>query len=367
MITAAASGRFSVGNGGLIPRLVGSAGGFGSFRYLPAPSPSHLQRYRNASHQQHISYERMRLPSVVASTEAKQVPDFYRFEQSLFSRTDLSPTAKMVFLAIRDRIGNNGKCWPGIRRIAADCGLTPPTVMAAIKVLTDETIGLLEVTRVEGNPGGKTNIYKLAEACKELARSKSRTCKNDEVARAKNGTINVQDLCTEPDQANQTNEPDQDHPPTPQGVTHSAPSEANPDLFGEVSAEPPDHPDPKPAAFVWPDDVWSLIASSIRRPGMDTPELREAWADWCGYWREEVRKPFGRRVAINQLRALEEHTPADAVAMIRHSIGSGYKRLVFPTNNGDGRNGQRGSAQVVRSDGTGYAEFLAAMAQRGTR
>ena len=53
---------------------------------------------------------------------------FYKLPQDLAARTDLTPSAKLVYAVIADRIGANGKCWPGERSISRDAGMGLMTV-----------------------------------------------------------------------------------------------------------------------------------------------------------------------------------------------------------------------------------------------
>ena len=70
---------------------------------------------------------------------------FYKLDQGLAARRDLTATAKIVFAVIRDRIGKNEKCWPGERTLARDAGIDRSTVRDCIRRLTEA--GLLEVNR----------------------------------------------------------------------------------------------------------------------------------------------------------------------------------------------------------------------------
>lgn len=38
---------------------------------------------------------------------------FYKLPQDIAARSDLTASAKIVYAVIRDRIGQNGKSWPG--------------------------------------------------------------------------------------------------------------------------------------------------------------------------------------------------------------------------------------------------------------
>lgn len=79
---------------------------------------------------------------------------FYRLPQNIMLRTDVKPSSKLVYMAIVDRIGNNGKSWPGVRRISRDCGLGRNTVIRAVEELSQ--LGLL---CIEHQITGKSNHY----------------------------------------------------------------------------------------------------------------------------------------------------------------------------------------------------------------
>jgi DNA-binding MarR family transcriptional regulator len=126
---------------------------------------------------------------------------FVKLPWHVLARSDLSPAAKLLYAAIMDRIGENGEAWPGVRRLASDCGLSPATVVAAIRRL--ETVGLLAVEHVSGNPGGRTNHYRLPE------RANIRTYQNPNVPDFEHRTYQKTNTersvsGTEPDPCNQT-------------------------------------------------------------------------------------------------------------------------------------------------------------------
>lgn len=93
---------------------------------------------------------------------------FVKMPVEILERTDLSPSAKLVYGALLDRIGGNGVAWPGVRKLAATCGLSPTTVQDSIRRL--EASGLISVERSGGNPARASNRYRLCE------RSESGTC-----------------------------------------------------------------------------------------------------------------------------------------------------------------------------------------------
>jgi len=83
---------------------------------------------------------------------------FYKLSMALASRADLTGSDKVVLAIIIDRMGHNGKCWPGTRTLARESGLHRETVL--------ECIGRLEgcgdlVVRRRGN--GKGNHYALPD------------------------------------------------------------------------------------------------------------------------------------------------------------------------------------------------------------
>jgi hypothetical protein len=95
--------------------------------------------------------------------------------------------------------------WPGIRRIAADCGIARSTAEAAIREL--ESFGLLHVDHVEGNPSHQTNRYYVQETYRESGRPENRDVLETGQGRPENRVQDVPKFGTEPDQGNQTNRP----------------------------------------------------------------------------------------------------------------------------------------------------------------
>jgi DNA-binding transcriptional regulator YhcF (GntR family) len=83
---------------------------------------------------------------------------FYKLPVEIASRRDLPAGAKIILAVIADRIGENDSCWPGLRRLGKDAGLSVATVRQSIQKLQVKT--LLEVTR-QGK--GKVNVYSLAK------------------------------------------------------------------------------------------------------------------------------------------------------------------------------------------------------------
>lgn len=63
----------------------------------------------------------------------------------LLKNRNLSPSDKLVWLAVRDREGQNEKAWPSLNTIAADIGMSRSTVIRATAKL--ESLGWLKVDR----------------------------------------------------------------------------------------------------------------------------------------------------------------------------------------------------------------------------
>ena len=74
--------------------------------------------------------------------------------------SDLSHRARSVYMYLKDHADSEGRCWPGIRTIAAELGLSRSTVKRALN-------DLVRLGRVEKQPryrenGGQTsNLYRL--------------------------------------------------------------------------------------------------------------------------------------------------------------------------------------------------------------
>lgn len=73
-------------------------------------------------------------------------------------QAELSHRAKAVLFYLKDHADSEGKCWPGIRMIATELGLSRSTVKRALGELCGA--GLVEkVPRWRGNGGYTSNLY----------------------------------------------------------------------------------------------------------------------------------------------------------------------------------------------------------------
>lgn len=125
---------------------------------------------------------------------------FAKIPHWLLWRTDLSASAKLVYAAIADRVGGNGSAWPGVRRLASDCGLGVTTVCEAVTAL--KSAGLL---MVETGSERRTNNYKLTKRT-ESGRTDSGRTESERSARIP--VRSRTDSEAQPDPLNQTHEPD---------------------------------------------------------------------------------------------------------------------------------------------------------------
>ena len=81
------------------------------------------------------------------------------FYHAIYS-SDLNHRARTVYMYLKDRADAKGCCWPAIKTIAADLGLSRSTVKRALRDLC--RAGLLEKERRWRENGSYTsNFYRL--------------------------------------------------------------------------------------------------------------------------------------------------------------------------------------------------------------
>ncbi len=79
---------------------------------------------------------------------------------TVYADDSLPHRAKAVYMYLKDRMDVDRKCWPGIRRIAADLRLSETTVKRALREL--EKSGYVQrVQRKRDNGGWTSNLYLL--------------------------------------------------------------------------------------------------------------------------------------------------------------------------------------------------------------
>ena len=77
---------------------------------------------------------------------------------SIYSDNSLPHRAKAVSMYLQDRMDTERKCWPGIRRIAADLRLSRTTVKRALREL-EQSGYLRRIQRIRENGGSTSNLY----------------------------------------------------------------------------------------------------------------------------------------------------------------------------------------------------------------
>ena len=74
--------------------------------------------------------------------------------------SDLSHRARAVYMYLKDHADSEGRCWPGIRTIAAELGLSRSTVKRALTDL--EQHGYLQkIPRYRDNGSSTSNLYSM--------------------------------------------------------------------------------------------------------------------------------------------------------------------------------------------------------------
>ena len=225
--------------------------------------------------------------------------DFVQLPSELFSRPDLTPADKLVFMAIRDRIGQNGASWPGQRRLAEDCGLRKSTVADAVARL--EHLGLIQVDHVEGNPSGKTNRYRVVNASASRTPASRTPASRDRTPASR----------TEPDQENQTKKKEKK----------------------EGAAVP---------------DPWTVAQEAMTGATLKTDAFKAAWSTWIKYQRQK-HKTMTSMTIVEQIHELEGFGHDSAIASIKNSIRNGWQGL-FKPDGGNGRSQAENPARVRRED-----------------
>ena len=75
-------------------------------------------------------------------------------------QADLDHRAKTVYMYLKDHADSEGKCWPGIRTIAAELGISRSTVKRALNDLCKAEI-ISKEHRWRKNGSLSSNLYRL--------------------------------------------------------------------------------------------------------------------------------------------------------------------------------------------------------------
>ena len=79
---------------------------------------------------------------------------------TIYTDTELPHRCKAVYIYLRDRADPSGSCWPGIKTIASDLGLSRSTVKRALNELVQRGY-LTKVARYRSNGSHTSNLYRL--------------------------------------------------------------------------------------------------------------------------------------------------------------------------------------------------------------
>ena len=75
-------------------------------------------------------------------------------------QSDLNHRSKVVYIYLKDHADSEGKCWPGVRTIAVELGLSRSTVKRALDDLC--RVGLISKEhRWRENGSLTSNLYRL--------------------------------------------------------------------------------------------------------------------------------------------------------------------------------------------------------------
>lgn len=75
-------------------------------------------------------------------------------------QSELSHRARTVYMYLKDHADKNGQCWPGIRTIAAELGISRSTVKRALDDLCRAGL-ITRESRWRENGSLTSNLYRL--------------------------------------------------------------------------------------------------------------------------------------------------------------------------------------------------------------
>ena len=89
----------------------------------------------------------------------------------IYAEEHLSHREKAVYIYLRDRANVSGVCWPGIKTIARELGLSPRTVQRALADLEHRQL-IEKRQRHRANGSLTSNLYRLTAAKKSQSPAK---------------------------------------------------------------------------------------------------------------------------------------------------------------------------------------------------
>ena len=82
------------------------------------------------------------------------------WNERIYADTELSHRARTIYMYLRDRADAEGKCWPGVKRIASDLHLSRRTAQRALADL--EQAGYIRRDeRFRENGSRTSNLYTI--------------------------------------------------------------------------------------------------------------------------------------------------------------------------------------------------------------
>src|SRR5215218_1847553 len=131
------------------------------------------------------------LDTIVIEDEALR-EGFTQIPNAIFRRRDLTPGAKLTYMALLSYAWQQGSCFPGQDKLAEDMGCSPRSVITYLQQLKDA--GLLRVKR---RGLGQTNIYFLPRFTSTPEGSRNSRSENSAVQEVQKTTgLEVQNLQT---------------------------------------------------------------------------------------------------------------------------------------------------------------------------
>jgi len=245
---------------------------------------------------------------------------FYKLPVEIASRRDLSPAPKIIAAVLIDRLGQNDSCWPGIRSLARDSGLSVSGVLKALNKLQAR-----EIFKVERQGAGKANRYRLNKPSVLQSTvldkvERSTKCNRRVLQSAAQAPHKVQHNQT--DQLNQTNilRPNSDE------------FRLSELLLNLILERKPDFK--KPHLQSWSKHIDRMIRLDKR-----TPERIEAvirWSQKDPFWQnnilsaEKLREKFDQlelKMNYGRSRISENHEQSEKTATARRSTSASRRSL----------------------------------------
>lgn len=236
---------------------------------------------------------------------------FAKIPKQILASKGLSATAKLVYAAIRDRVGNNLDAFPGMARVATDTGVSRPTAIRARNELV--RAGLMVMHRGAG-PRGASRYQFPAVPTRQGGSHVKGLGMSTGVTPSRKGSLHV------PGNGLDTNEIQTDQPMRPNPCCDRADEVAG-DMADRIAREPRRRSS-KPT-----EDAWDLACTALSEPScLRTKQFRVAWGEWAEHRRQQ-KKPLTPATIAKQVKMLEAYGHERAIKSIEQSILRGWQGL----------------------------------------